>query len=1670
MLMGLSENLVIQPRKAEARSYLIVILQIFASRLAALKDIFPLSLEIHEKQKSSTEEQSFESILNSENYFDLGYVQPIRVSGKPFQSVPELVKDVKFQFKSILIGIKATVNAITAVNSNDSLKLDMINFTQESDILVRVFKDGLDCFEFYFVDPESKENSAGQKEDKEVVEAFASIFTSIDLAMFQETCCEQIGPLFNKIRSNPYVLAIPQSFLASRSLSPHFSGPLLKFLVENFDDIGGEDSVNATVMLRLFKLLFNALTLFPDENEYVFQPHLAKIIMSSIKTTAKDPLNYFLLLRGLFRSIGGGKFESLYQEVLPLLQVLLETLNNLLASCHKQQMRELFVELCLTVPVRLSVLLPHLSYLMRPLTIALQSGTDLVSQSLKTLELCIDNLNQEFLEPIFAPVIDDLMRALWSHLKPAPHNKQHSVTTLRILGKFGGRNRRLLRDFSALQYRKLPKESLRISMELHGSEHLHSLPLDNAIKTASQILTSQSTQHHTHAFEFLKSCAPLLFESEICDNELKVGIHGIVKRFKTESDGSEFPFVSEQMEDSSDPFPMKPEISMDDVKAMENILCDWMNALFFSSTSAITGEAGWELIESIVRHFVILSIDEMVNHTRPEKGQIRQSYDLLTYYSSSKLNGLMKALVNAFSSDKPALHDVAEKAFLYFYECCVGLLGSEAEAEKLVFFRLLAIAFEAQCYQPEWFKKSGGCRGLSLLSSDKVKFSLSWLLDHELEFTKALLYVLKDTSIEVPYFEASSATHTLKELLRACNGNLDMEVSLQAAKFNSLVVVLISELSNANGIVRSTVQSSLELLADITGKSITDLISPVKDKLLYPIFAKPLRALPFAMQIGYIDAITYCLTLQPCLVSFSEELGRLLQEALALADSEDQTVSAKDNQFKNAAALNNLRVECIKLLSAVISIPEMSTPKLSQTRSRIIQLFFKSLYSKSPEVIAAANIGLTEVLGREQRLPKDLLQVGLKPILVNLSDYSKLSVAGLQGLSRLLELLTHYFKVEIGKKLLDHLRKWAEPTILKDLSSRSLLDSERVQVIVAILDVFYLLPPAANIFMDDLVLQVMELEILIRRSKSSPFRKPLIRFLNRYSSEAVDYFFGKFDQGPFAQLFLELIEVDIASPLRDCLMKEVGKFEDRFLKLSARDSASHTMIFYCIELFDSLSRLEAKWLLDHPDLLKTMRNIWTTNGRVLNDPQQDSSMNLKILNILMRFLRLNVQNIDLLFETVRGFSHPTLIDANELRQFIFSSIKEFPVALCSQALSAFLGMIINPEIDTLEKLNIARFIIIPMLMFQTDKDLETIFDASRVKKMIDLIWSQPVEFDGGKQDALRMELLQLTTLIIYRVPIVLNDYLKEIIKFGWSHLKSEDIVLKQAASVLLCRFIKENETPVKIVTQTFVSQLRANQLEIRPMVKQALDSLIPALPSHSGMNSSENNGMPTWVGWICRTIIEDGHSVGQMVSIYQLIIRNELTMYENRNHLIPQIVSSLSRLGLSGNATAETKALSIDLAELLLKWEEREISEIKSSGMDVEEPGKTSGPDREQVMAFLIRFSLTQQESNDKTIISKSLRVFKNLLNLWPHTNLALAQTCKAASLDINENLKLVQNSAQIIDITLQSKSDEWIVENFGIFQGCLDNWTNSDNSILLDAFSSVLKRVYSAHDAIRKE
>lgn len=68
-------------------------------------------------------------------------------------------------------------------------------------------------------------------------------------------------------------------------------------------------------------------------------------------------------------------------------------------------------------------------------------------------------------------------------------------------------------------------------------------------------------------------------------------------------------------------------------------------------------------------------------------------------------------------------------------------------------------------------------------------------------------------------------------------------------------------------------------------------------------------------------------------------------------------------------------------------------------------------------------------------------------------------------------------------------------------------------------------------------------------------------------------------------------------------------------------------------------------------------------------------------------------------------------------------------------------------------------------------------------------------------EPLRIELLQLATLLLKYLQNDLVDHRKELIKFGWNHLKREDSVSKQWAFVNVCHFLEAYQAPEKIILQ-----------------------------------------------------------------------------------------------------------------------------------------------------------------------------------------------------------------------------------------------------------------------------
>ncbi len=121
------------------------------------------------------------------------------------------------------------------------------------------------------------------------------------------------------------------------------------------------------------------------------------------------------------------------------------------------------------------------------------------------------------------------------------------------------------------------------------------------------------------------------------------------------------------------------------------------------------------------------------------------------------------------------------------------------------------------------------------------------------------------------------------------------------------------------------------------------------------------------------------------------------------------------------------------------------------------------------------------------------------------------------------------------------MNKWIESQKAPP-SQRAWPPGEEVQMAVACLEVYHLLPTPAIRFLVELINLVLRMESSMphdntSRELNSPYRPPLIKFLNRYATDSVNYFLSNIDKEDMIKLFRGILRSSIAGPLREELAK-----------------------------------------------------------------------------------------------------------------------------------------------------------------------------------------------------------------------------------------------------------------------------------------------------------------------------------------------------------------------------------------------------------------------------------------------------------------------------------------------------------------------------------------------------
>ncbi|XP_023285014.1 transformation/transcription domain-associated protein isoform X2 [Seriola lalandi dorsalis] len=1463
------------------------------------------------------------------------------------------VSDCRSLVKTLVCGVKTITWGITSCKAPGEAQFIPNKQLQpkETQIYIKLVKYAMQALDIYQVQVANNQQTyirvancqtVRMKEEKEVLEHFAGVFTMMNPLTFKEIFQTTVPYMVERISKNYALQIVANSFLANLSTSALFATILVEYLLERLPEMGSNVELS-NLYLKLFKLVFGSVSLFAAENEQMLKPHLHKIVNSSMELaqSAKEPYNYFLLLRALFRSIGGGSHDLLYQEFLPLLPNLLQGLNMLQSGLHKQHMKDLFVELCLTVPVRLSSLLPYLPMLMDPLVSALNGSQTLVSQGLRTLELCVDNLQPDFLYDHIQPVRAELMQALWRTLRNPAESISH--VAYRVLGKFGGSNRKMLKESQRLHYVVTEVQGPSIKAEFTDCKASIQLPMEKAIETALDCLKSANTEpyYRRQAWEVIKCF--LVAMTSLDDN--KHALYQLLSHPNFTEKWIPNVIISHRYKAQDTPAR----------RTFEQAL----TGAFMSAVIKDLRPSALPFVASLIRHYTMVAVAQQCGPFLLQCYQLGSQPSTAMFHSEE--NGskgmdplvLIDAIAICMAYEEKELCKIGEVALAVIFDVASIILGSKERACQLPLFSYIVERLCACCYEQAWYAKLGGVVSIKFLME---RLPLIWVLQNQLTFLKALLFVMMDLTGEVSNGAVAMAKTTLEQLLVRCATPLKDEekteelLAAQDKSFHMVTHDLVREVTSPNSTVRKQAMHSLQVLAQVTGKSVTVIMEPHKEVLqdMVPPKKHLLRHQPANAQIGLMEGNTFCTTLQPRL--FTMDLNVMehkvfYTELLNLCEAEDAALM-KLPCYKSLPSLVPLRIAALNALAACNYLP--------QSREKIIAALFKALNSTNNELQEAGEACMRKFL-EGATIEVDQIHTHMRPLLMMLGDYRSLTLNVVNRLTSVTRLFPNSFNDKFCDQMMQHLRKWMEVVVITHKGGQR-SDGSEMKICSAIINLFHLIPAAPQTLVKPLLEVVMKTERAMLIEAGSPFREPLIKFLTRHPSQTVELFMmeATLNDPQWSRMFMSFLKHKDAKPLRDVLASNPNRFVPLLVPAGtaatvrpgspSTTTARLDLQFQAIKIISIIVKNDEGWLAGQHSLVSQLRRVWVSEAfQERHRKDNMAATNWKepklLAFCLLSYCKRNYSEIELLFQLLRAFTGRFLCNMTFLKEYMEEEIPRNYSIAQKRALFFRFVEFNDPHFNDELKAKVLQHILNPAFLYSFEKgEGEQLLGPPNPEgdnpESITSVFITKV-LDPEKQadllDSLRICLLQFSTLLVEHAPHHIHDNnksrnskLRRLMTFAWPCLLPKacvDPACKYSGHLLLAHIIAKFAIHKKIVLQVFHSLLKAHTMEARAIVRQAMAILTPAVPARM------EDGHQMLTHWTRKIIVEEGHTVPQLVHILHLIVQHFRVYYPVRHHLVQHMISAMQRLGFTPSVTIEQRKLAVDLAEVVIKWELQRIKD-----------------------------------------------------------------------------------------------------------------------------------------------
>ena len=894
----------------------------------------------------------------------------------------------------------------------------------------------------------------------------------------------------------------------------------------------------------------------------------------------------------------------------------------------------------------------------------------------------------------------------------------------------------------------------------------------------------------------------------------------------------------------------------------------------------------------------------------------------------------------------------------------------------------ILLALIRTCYQPDWATQFGACAGLFRLLRG---FPAQTIRDFSMQLLKTSLHVLQS-------FSSVCKTQLSEEIIQLFNAVYD---NCEKNKvLIELVLGLLSQSPNLRYISRKLIHDH-DLITEMSTTFIPiydkTSVKSISDQVKDLIFSQIYKSINVSTRSMLLETLNFALKQR--IVTFTINKSEIVQFFIGVEESfKDEQKDKKRLIDENPEKFNIEKIAALECMKTLLEDEEFwvfirdNDKETQDLRYKITSRLLRAIINHTDQqIMTVAKSGIEILLKRVNNSRHILSQIDLKdclrPILTDLAKPNVLpSLQRITDFSRLLEVISDCFNVKLGEKLIGHIHKFETQ------------NKELLPLIPAIANLFYLMPKCFEVMLADVIQEFSKAEKDLQKNQvqgfmNSFFTVPLIRYITRFPEKTLKYFF---EEKRNLKYFSILISHPSGYTLRDIIAREYSKYIEPHLKLSETKD-----YIDAIKITSSLVKYMPRWISTKPHLITKLKAIYMQTDTLTPESEliEKSYTHKYIIKAFISFIRFNHSHpiSDILLDLPVAYGRKNIWNLEFLTDFLK---KELVSILSTQSKRKILKQIMkflhepspsNPQAFNLlidKKNKVLEYLLIPFIneCFKDPLKSQIITKSIHVST-IRLIRKHLTDY----LNICCVHLMTLGSMLIENFETEFFHYRKELIKFYWGMIKSDNPFIKGSAYVNVARFIGVYNLPDSLTVQLLGALFKAHHIELSGSAHQAFACLSDKLIQFF----KEARFRDYLTEYVKKYLYQETRQFQSMLHVIDIIIKNSAVFYHIRDGLISHFLNWINHLGLGLHSNYNAKKTLLELTAVMIKFSEQHSLENPDSYITTSH--------KEMLINFFARFGQApalyisrnpQRSFEQMNILSvRCIDNMKSALKLWGEVN-----------------------------------------------------------------------------------